>query len=38
MKNFNFIPKDVQKILPSHKILKKYSKQNSEVFYKKIFS
>ena len=32
MKNVNFIPKDVQRILPSHKISEKYNEQ--EVFYK----
>ena len=27
MKNVNFVPKDVQKILSSHKISKKYNEQ-----------
>ena len=31
MKNINFVPEDVQKILSSHKILEKYNEQ--EVFY-----
>ena len=35
MKNVNFVPKDVQRILSSHKISEKYNKQ--EVFYKKNF-
>ena len=33
MKNVNFVPKDVQRILSSHKMLEKYNEQ--EVFYKK---
>ena len=35
MKNVNFVPKDVQRILSSHKISKKYNEQ--EVFKKKIY-
>ena len=33
MKNINFVPKDIQRILSLHKILEKYNQQ--EVFYKK---
>ena len=33
MKNVNFVPKDIQRILSSHKISEKYNEQ--EVFYKK---
>ena len=33
MKNVNFAPKDVQRILSSHKISEKYNEQ--EVLYKK---
>ena len=36
MKNINFVPKDVQRILSSPKILEKYNEQ--KVFYKKLFS
>ena len=35
MKNVNFVPNDVQKILSSHKTLKKYKEQ--ELFYEKLF-
>ena len=35
MKNVNFVPKDVQRILSSYKISEKYNEQ--EVFYKKTF-
>ena len=34
MKNINFVPKDVQRILSSHKILEKFNDQ--KVFYKNI--
>ena len=34
MKNINFVPKDVQRILSSDKILEKYNDQ--KVFFKKI--
>ena len=34
MKNVNFVSKDIQRILSSHKISGKYNEQ--EVFYKKI--
>ena len=33
MKNVNFVPKNVQRILSSHKVLEKYNAQ--KVFYKK---
>ena len=33
MKNVNFVPKDVQRILSSHKISEKYNEQ--KVFHKK---
>ena len=33
MKNVNFVPKNVQRILSSHKMFEKYNEQ--EVFYKK---
>ena len=33
MKNVNFVPKDVQRILSSHKILEKYNEE--QVFYQK---
>ena len=33
MKNVNFVPKDVKRILSSHKISEKYKEQ--EVFYRK---
>ena len=33
MKNINFLPEDIQKILSSHKICGKYNER--EVFYKK---
>ena len=33
MKNVNFVPKDVQRILLSHKISEQY---NEQVFYKKV--
>ena len=36
MKNVNFVPKDVQKILSSHKISKKYNEQGS-VLQKNLF-
>ena len=31
MKNFNFVPEDIQRILSPHKIFEKYNKR--EVFY-----
>ena len=33
MKNVNFVPKDVKRILSSHKISEKYKEQ--EMFYRK---
>ena len=36
MKNINFVPKDVQRILSSDKILEKYNEQ--KVFFKKTYS
>ena len=35
-KNFNFVPKDIQRVLSSYKISEKYNDQ--EVFYEKYFS
>ena len=35
MKNIIFVPKDIQRILSSHKVSEKYYEQ--EVFYKKFF-
>ena len=35
MKNINFVPKDVQRILSSDKISEKYNEQ--KVFFKKMF-
>ena len=35
MKNFNFVPKDVQRILSSHKVSEKYNEE--KVFTRKLF-